>query len=126
MGRREKAYDPSVFIGTNHMPMVFLHQNSSARLLVTYRSVSISLRVLAALSHARPGKFAERTKKRRGNRALPVARGKLYTPAGYLLTVNTTAALRATCTHCGQMDAKSPLLLQFSSRTEISAVAAID
>jgi len=114
----EKSIDPSVFTDTNHMPMVFL-QNSLASLLVIYRSVSISLRMLAAPVYSSRKVYGE-NKKKGGNRALSVARGKLYTPAGYLLTVNTTAALRATCTHCGQMDAKSPLLLQFSSRTEIS------
>lgn len=91
--------------------------------------VLVFLREMLRLAHIGSGKFAKKIKKKRsrkeGNRALPVARGRLYTPAGYLLTVNTTTALCTPCTHCGQMDAKSPLLLQFSSQTEVSAVAAI-
>jgi len=100
--RQEGRAEP-VLTDTIHMPSVFLQRNSSARSsLITYRSVGISLRCCSGLVSA-PESLRTKLKRKKGergkegNRALPVARGKLYTPVGYLLTVNTTAALRALC-----------------------------
>lgn len=109
------------------MPTVFLHQNSSARLLVIYRSVGISLRMLAGTRMSVQESLRKGRKKEGDSQALSVARGKLYTPAGYLLTVNTTA-VRCATVHSLRTNGReiTVIIAIFQSDRDLAAVAAIE